>query len=479
MAPAIATVVYILGIVALFLFDRDENAHTSKALWIPVIWLLINGSRPVSEWLQTGPTISQIQTTPRPVEADLYLDGSPLDAAVWAILLAIGIAVLFSRREQVWTLLRANGPILLFFSYCALSIVWSDYPFVAFKRWIKAAGDVVMILIVLTDLNPSFAIKRFISRAGFLLIPVSVLFIKYFPNLGRSYNPWTWIPVYGGVTTFKNLLGMTCLICGLGSLWCFVAAYRDKEGTHRIRHLIAHGVILVMVLWLFWMADSMTSLSCFIMAGGVMIMASQVRLARKQLVVHILVAVVVLVSALALFLDASAGLVGSLGRDPTLTGRSAIWNAVLSLDHSPLLGTGYESFWLGKRLQEVLDLTKMKGIQEAHNGYLEIYLNLGWVGITLLAVLIMAGYRNVITMFRRDPKAGGIRLAFFVVAVVYSFTEAGFKMLAPVWTCFLLAVMAVPIAPVPERPRRAGADQTPAGRLWSGCPVTSGEISVC
>jgi len=460
MVPAIATVVYVLGILALFLLDRDENARTSGALWMPVIWLLINGSRPVSQWLQTGPTISQIQTTPRPVEADLYLDGSPLDAVVWAILLAVGMAVLFTRREQVWTLLRANGPILLFFSYCALSIIWSDYPFVAFKRWIKAVGDVVMILIVLTDLNPSFAIRRLISRAGFVLIPVSVLFIKYYPDLGRSYNPWTWMPVYGGVTTFKNLLGMTCLICGLGSLWCFVAAYEDKEDTRRARHLIAHGVVIAMVLWLFWVADSMTSLSCFIMAGGVMIASSQARLARKPLVVHVLVAAVVLVSIFALFLDASGGLVGSLGRDSTLTGRSAIWNVVLSLDQSPLLGTGYESFWLGKRLQEVLDLTKMKGIQEAHNGYLEIYLNLGWVGITLLALLIMAGYRNVIAMFGRDPQAGRIRLAFFVVAVVYSFTEAGFKTLTPVWICFLLAVMAVPIAPIPERPQLTGIDHT-------------------
>jgi O-antigen ligase len=100
----------------------------------------------------------------------------------------------------------------------------------------------------------------------------------------------------------------------------------------------------------------------------------------------------------------------------------------------------------------------MKGIQEAHNGYLEIYLNLGWVGITLLSLLLMAGYRNVIAMFGRDRQAGRIRLAFFVVAVVYSFTEAGFKMLTPVWICFLLAVTAVPIADIPERPQLTGID---------------------
>src|SRR5258708_40253175 len=129
MAPAIATVVYVLGILALFLLDRDENARTSGALWMPVIWLLINGSRPVSQWLQTGPTISQIQTTPRPVEANLYLDGSPLDAVVWAILLAAGTAGLFTQKEKVWTPLRRHGPLLLVFFVVSLSRFCAHYPF--------------------------------------------------------------------------------------------------------------------------------------------------------------------------------------------------------------------------------------------------------------------------------------------------------------------------------------------------------------
>jgi O-antigen ligase len=122
-----------------------------------------------------------------------------------------------------------------------------------------------------------------------------------------------------------------------------------------------------------------------------------------------------------------------------------------------LVGTGFESFWLGDRLQRVWDLTA-QGIQEAHNGYLEVYLNLGWVGITLLAALIVAGYRNVLAVFRRDPDAGRIRLAFLVVGVIYSLTEAGFRMMAPVWTFFLLATIAVPEPAVLESPTQLDMD---------------------
>jgi exopolysaccharide production protein ExoQ len=54
----------------------------------------------------------------------------------------------------VGPLLQKNIPVLLYFSFCTVSIVWSDFPFVALRRWIKALGDVGMVLIMLTEPAP-------------------------------------------------------------------------------------------------------------------------------------------------------------------------------------------------------------------------------------------------------------------------------------------------------------------------------------
>jgi O-antigen ligase len=441
MPPDVATVVYVVLILALFWLDRDREARISKALWIPALWLLINGSRPVSLWLQIGPTIDS---------PEKYLEGSPVDALVYGTLLAAGLIVLVRRGRQVGLLLRANGPILLFFFYCALSTLWSDYPFVAFKRWTKAVGDVVMVLVLLTDPDRLSALKRVLARAGFVLVPLSVLLIKYYPDLGRSYNPWTWVPVYSGVTTTKNGLGMICLVYGLACLWCFLSAYRGQKGRERARRLIAHGIILAMAFWLLWMSNSMTSISCFIMAGGLMAMTSLIRFARKPLIVHLLVAALVSVTFSALFLGAGGGALETMGRDSSLTGRTDIWSIVLSVARNPFLGTGFESFWLGDRLQSVWNGFGLH-IQEAHNGYLEVYLNGGWVGVAMLAIIIMTGYRNIIRALRENQDASCLKLGLFVAGVLYSFTEAGFRMLSPIWLAFLLAVTAVPDATAPER----------------------------
>jgi O-antigen ligase len=77
---------------------------------------------------------------------------------------------------------------------------------------------------------------------------------------------------------------------------------------------------------------------------------------------------------------------------------------------------------------------------QAHNGYIETYINLGWTGVALLLVLIVAGYRNILRMER--GYAGSLCFAYFMVALVYNITEAAFKVMHPLWIAFLLAVAA-------------------------------------
>jgi len=445
MPPQIAAIIFAAGILVLFLLDRDRETQTSIALWIPVFWLLINGSRPLSMWLSAAGLTSAETVMDTPEQ---YLEGSPTDRAFYLLLVVAGLLVLGFGRRRVGPLLRRNLPLLLFFLYCALSILWSDYSFVAFKRWIKGTGDIVMVLVVLTDLQPEAAIKRFISRTSFLLIPLSVLFIKYYPNLGLQYNKWSWTQEYIGVGTTKNMLGMTCLVCGIGSVWRFLSVLLDKENSSRFRQLFAHGTIIALTLWLFSMAHSTTSLVCFTLGTGMLTMTTFFSWGRKPAVLHLYVATAVCMSAFALFLDSGGSLVESLGKDPTLTGRTDIWRLVISLVANPFVGAGYESFWLGSRLQHVWDV--YEGIQEAHNGYLEVFLNLGSVGIALLVALIVTGYRKAMAAYRRNFNLGRLCLVYVIIGILYSFAEAGFRSMSVVWICFLMAIIAASRITLPE-----------------------------
>jgi O-antigen ligase len=128
-------------------------------------------------------------------------------------------------------------------------------------------------------------------------------------------------------------------------------------------------------------------------------------------------------------------MISALHRDPTLTNRTDIWRELWSLRGNVLIGTGYEAFWGGDRFNKILE---MRNINEAHNGYLEIFLNLGAIGLLLWLFLIAAAYKNCKRLIRTDYNFGQIAMSLFAVVVTYNLTEAGFRGLSPILFFFLL-----------------------------------------
>jgi O-antigen ligase len=435
MNPTLASLICACGIAGLFFLNRDNSIRTSKALWLPVVWLWIVGSRPVSAWLGVS----------APSGTDVQMDGSPLDGLVFGILLAAALAVLIHRGGRTRTFLAANWPILIYFSYCLVSTLWSDFPGIAFKRWFKAIGDLAMILIIVTDAQPVAALGRVLSRTGFLLLPTSVLLIKYYDYFGRGYSP-DGGQMNTGVTTNKNSLGIIVLVISLGVLWRVLTLLRARGEPNRGRRLLAQGILLAFGVVLLGMANSATSLACFIL-GTTLIVGTRLPVIRRSPgAVHALVAMIVLAGALTMLFGGKADVVHALGRQTSLTGRTEIWAAVIPAVPNALVGAGFESFWISSNVEKVWRSLSgwynARGLNEAHNGYIEVYLNLGWVGVCLVSLILISGYRRAVAAFRVEPAMGGLMLAYITVAALYSVTEAGFRMLGATWIFLLFAVVA-------------------------------------
>jgi O-antigen ligase len=423
----IATLGCIIGIAGVFWLDRDKNARNSKALWILVIYLLMISSRSVSGWLGVGGETS----------ADgIY--SSPADAALNFVLLGLALIVLVFRSSKVTFLLRGNRSVLVFYAYAALSMMWSDFPYVTLKHWTKGVEDVLMVLLVLTERDPVMAMRRILTCAAFILIPVSPLLSLYYPALGRVFTKGG-VPEFVGVTTQKNQLGQTCLIFGVGVLWCFLTAYRERTAAARRRRLLAHGVMLGIVWWNLHLCQSLTSTVALVLAGVVMVLASRRSISAKPARLHLLVAAALGIAVVPLFV--APNLVETMGRDATFSGRTEIWTILPTLVSNQWFGAGYETFLMGPRLVAARAMMDAS-FQEAHNGYLEIYLNLGRFGAFMFACLLIAGYRKLIAGVRRDPAVFSLALAFFVGVLIEGLSEAPFRMLTPTLFSLLWAIIA-------------------------------------
>lgn len=165
---------------------------------------------------------------------------------------------------------------------------------------------------------------------------------------------------------------------------------------------------------------------------------------------------------LAFGFDVNGDLAGAVGRDPTLTGRSDIWKLLLNMHTNPILGVGYESFWLGPRLDTIWKI--FGHINESHNGYLEVYLNLGFVGAFLLIALLISAYKNINRQVTLAPDLASLNVALWAIILFYNMSEAAFKS-GLMWVMFLLGATVVPQgSAVPERvmlPVRRGQSASP------------------
>lgn len=435
MISLLATILCFCGIAWLFYLDRDPTSRNSKALWIPFFWIGLTSSRPVSSWFGISPTVAQSQ-----------LDGSPIDAAIFGVLLIAACGVLISRSRRTRVFLRANWQVSIYFFYCLISVAWAIHPDVAFKRWVKAIGDLAMVLVIITDQQPLAALRKTISRLGFFLFPISMLIIKYYWHLGHSYDVFG-VSSLTGVTTNKNMLGLTVYTILLGIFWHFHSLLKNKGEPNRRCRLVAQGLILASGMVLLVLSKSSTSIACTILGSG-LVFASSLRSVRRRpaRLQMLCLAVVVLGGAAVLF---SGSLVANtLGRDATFSGRTVIWTTLLPASSHPIIGAGFESFWISPDVLTFQHNMANQGwktmaatLNEAHNGYLEVYLNLGLIGVCLIVLVLVSGYSRACKAFERDRELGSLMLAYIVSGAFYCITEAGFRTLNPNWIFMLLAIV--------------------------------------
>ena len=314
-----------------------------------------------------------------------------------------------------------------------------------------------MVLVVLTDAYPIAAITILLKRIAYLYLPLSVVFIKDFPELGKDYDWWTGYAFYTGVTTNKNLLGYLLFVFGLFFCCSLLGKFgRNVRGSRVIEMGIAI-VLLGIIGWLFKMSDSKTPLMCLLI-GLVVFVVSGFPIVRRYWGSYVTVGVTVLFVVLQVTVDVTGVLVASAGRDLSLTGRTDVWESVIDLSGNPWLGTGYSSFWIGERLEKMWALYCFRPTQ-AHNGYLETYLNLGFLGLACLIAVIVAAYVNVRGRWARfsgsdfivERDFARLGMAYLVCMLFYNITEATFYALNFLFIIFLIVIMESP-ARLPRPP---------------------------
>lgn len=442
MSRELAILVFTIFTIWLWHEDNKSRPPFSKALWIPLIWLLLLASRPLSWWswffLGIGtPSVSD-------------LDGNALDRVFYSALICLSLIVI-TRRGISWSkVFRGNTGLLLFYAFLGLTILWATYPIPTFKRWTKEIGAIPVLLVIITDRNPIEAIKAVFTRCAFVIFTFSVMTIKYIPEISRDYNRHSGLAEIHGICDQKNSLGEAVMVFGLVLLWQLLDYGGSKPRDYLKRPALQWAITLAMGLWLLRQCDSKTSIIGFVV-GAALFLTTKIRaLDRRRGIVWIcLIAMPVFVLLDNIF-HVSQPILGMLGRDATLTNRTEIWAAVKAQPIDRVFGCGYLNFW------DMMGSIKLGGsdveLKTAHNGYLEMFLDGGYLGILFLLILLINAGMNHALSFVRNYPAGVFAMAMFCILLLTNISESVFARRGPLWSAFLMTTIGYWfLAPAPDR----------------------------
>ena len=330
MPPTVALLVWLVLLLALIRFDPAKCSGLSMVLWVPVIWMFIDSSRLPSQWFGAGMASAQ----------QALEEGNPLDRTIYCLLIVLSISILLARSFKWGHFFAQNLFLTTYVLFCLASVIWSDFPFVAFKRWFRDLGNYLVILVVLSDARPMEALCTFLRRLYYLLIPLSVLLVKYFPQIGKQYSYWTGAPEFMGVATSKNTLGVLCMLGGMFFFWDTVTRWSERKERRTRRIILVNVAFMAMALWLLVKSDSATSRVCLAIGCFVIMVAHSKWGKRHSTFVKVLIPTCfVAYLILAFGFDLNGAFASGVGRDASLTGRTNIWQAVLSTKTNPIIGT--------------------------------------------------------------------------------------------------------------------------------------------
>lgn len=364
------------------------------------------------------------------------------------IYLTAGLAML-AHLGTAARLLSGNLPIVALLLLALFSAFWSPYPDATFRR----AFALLLATLFSVYLVIRFRPAELLELLGYAMIAAALLSFFFSAFTAWGHHHWgphtgTWRGTFG----HKNELGRYMAV---GSL-LFMVLIGQSRGVKR--GLWWCGLVLSLSLLL--ISTSMTPLAVMLGLLVVWPLLKAMRAGRMALNVKLPVVLIVGFGGLVfLLINFFATGLEAMGRDLTLTGRTKLWELALSAGlHHPWFGSGYRAFWTERGAREVYaHLGWNLEVGNGHNGYLDVWLELGFVGLGLFVAALVIAIRRVWRRLVTSADSVGTWYALLLgFLIVYSVTEKVILQQSElVWTLFVATLLYL-------TPRRvAVAAQTP------------------
>jgi O-antigen ligase len=315
---------------------------------------------------------------------------APLVQVIGGVLGLFSVFILLSMRNSIPQIFTLYWLALLPVALAVLSLAWTEDVSLTIRRGGSLGLTSTFALWLALRFTPSQLFRLVVLMAVSIII-VNFVVIQVLPARGihqtydliNAHHAGSWRGLFGHKNDFGRLIAF--------SMSVLVMAFVFSVGGRYLRWLML-PVAAIAVLMIANSSSSQASLLAATVPTAVALLLLMRKLSPSSrtivLIAIVPVAVIGVLSAQLLF----EYVLGLLGRDATLTGRTTIWEGVLlSLDHNLILGGGYGAGWqvVGPRLAALTGIE----VGHAHNGFLDLAVDIGimGLGVTLTFMFYLSG----------------------------------------------------------------------------------------
>jgi exopolysaccharide production protein ExoQ len=257
---------------------------------------------------------------------------------------------------------------------------------------------------------------------GTATIVASIVFALALPQYGLDQMGGH-AAAWKGIFSAKNYLGNL-------ALFFLTVAVSYRARTRFLRSVRVSQILFCLTAIAFSRAATAYMLTAIYLAYLVFVRSLH-RFRKKDYFVVSFLLLVAFSAAAAVIVVWPAFLFTLLGKDVTLTGRTGIWSAVLdSISKRPLLGYGYQAFWLGLEGESYRVILAVSWVlAQAQNGFLDVALEMGIAGLTIVLLVFGFAFRDGVVCLLRSRDDTNLRavewyLAIVVLTLIYNLDES-------------------------------------------------------
>jgi O-antigen ligase len=144
-------------------------------------------------------------------------------------------------------------------------------------------------------------------------------------------------------------------------------------------------------------------------------------------------------------------IIEKLGKDMTLSGRTTIWEEIGHVNERPWFGYGYDGFWQFWRGIDnpAYSIKTDSGFvpHNSHNGFIEMWLTVGWVGLALFMYSFLTNiYNGVLYLIHNQEQESALPLLIFTWILIIAITEFFIMRIGTHWMFYVLMTTQLALA---------------------------------